>query len=106
VGGEVCERVEVMVCRKCKRHACVEDFLREHTRAEIRLVRCQKICEAPVAGVEVRGRMEWFEHMDRPKALVALAKLVRRREQGKKPKPLQKPLAKRRRRAWSGRPPR
>jgi hypothetical protein len=42
-------KTKVFVCRKCKRHACVEDAL-DHSDGKVVLVRCQKICSGPVAG--------------------------------------------------------
>jgi len=92
----------VVVCRKCKGHEEVIAFLQRHTRAEVRTVRCQKVCEEPVAGLRVDGRMEYFEKVDGPKQLKALAELLRQ----KPPTRLPKALKKRRSRERSGRLPR
>ena len=43
----------VAVCRKCQDHDCLEDFLRRKTGARVDIVRCQKICNGPVAGLEI-----------------------------------------------------
>jgi hypothetical protein len=91
----------VSVCRKCKRNECLVEFLQDHTDANVHMVRCQKICESPVAGFEVEGRMEWFARLGKAKPLAALAKVIDGGD-GKLPKVLEK-------RRWtkhSGRPPR
>ena len=91
----------VVVCRKCKKHECVEDFLRRYSDAEVELARCQKVCEGAVVGFEVDGRMEWFERMEKAKPLAAVLRALDRPV-----RPLRKPLAKRRVKKFSGRPPR
>lgn len=63
----------------------------------VRLVRCQKICSGPVAGLVVHGRLEWFERLRGPKSRRALIRLVRTGG------PLPKRLRKRRVRKRSGR---
>ena len=88
----------VLVCRKCDDSSDVIAFLSKKTRAEVRTVRCQKVCESPVAGLQVDGRMEWFERMDGGKALKAMAELLKQ----KPPKRLPKPLKKRRSKERSG----
>jgi hypothetical protein len=43
---------------------------------KVKRVKCQDLCEGPVAGVEVDGRMEWFEGVRKARhreAVVALA---------------------------------
>jgi hypothetical protein len=65
---------------------------------EVVAVRCQSICDGPVAGVEVDGRLEWFEDLRRPKTHAAVAGLVRH-PRG----PLPDRLRKRRVRKRSGR---
>jgi hypothetical protein len=92
--------VKVVVCRKCKNHACLVTFLEDGARLPVRRVGCQKICKGAVAGLEVNGRMEWFARVDRPKPMVALARLAQRGGVGK----MSKPLAKRRVAKRSGRP--
>ena len=39
---------------------------------------CMKICCGPVAGLEVDGRMEWFEKLDSDGALEGMRKLVKK----------------------------
>lgn len=91
----------VNVCRKCKRHDCLVDILEQHDHdLEVRDVRCQKICHGPVVGLEVDGRMEWFERVDDIRSIAALLRLVRRPDRAKIPKPLRKHRVKKR----SGRP--
>jgi hypothetical protein len=92
--------VRVAVCRKCKDHECLEDFLRRKTDAHVDKVRCQKICEGPVAGIEINGRMEWFERVGTAKAMVGLRRVI-----NGKPK-LVPSLKKRRLKQRSGRAPR
>ena len=92
----------LVVCRKCTHSACLVEVVQEHSRVPIELVRCQKICNGPVVGVVVDGRMEWFQRVDGVKPLAALLRLVQQPHPTKVPKPLRKLRVKRR----SGRPPR
>lgn len=62
---------------------------------DVTRVGCQKICHGPVIGIEVGGKLEWFERMSSKKALGALAKLVGKDTVGK-------PLRKRRNAERSG----
>lgn len=57
--------------------------------ARVERVRCQKICDGPVAGTEVDGTLEWFEELDSRKRREALIALL---EEGE----LRRRLAKRR----------
>ena len=63
-------------------------------------VKCQDLCEGPVAAVEVDGRLEWFERVRSGKARRALVELAagRRTE-------LPGRLRKRRATKRAGRPP-
>jgi hypothetical protein len=72
-------RTKVYVCRKCKRSDCLIDVV-EKTDAKLILVGCQKICDGPVAGTEVAGRMEWFSRVDSAKRLAGLRLLIRRQK--------------------------
>ena len=91
------------VCRKCKRQDCLVDILEKHDHdLVVRHVRCQKICHGPVAGLEVDGRMEWFERVDDIRSIAALLQLVRHPKRAKIPKSLRKHRVKKR----SGRPTR
>jgi hypothetical protein len=80
----------VLVCRKCEGSENVTKFLLKRTKASVRTVRCQKVCESPVAGLLVAGRMEWFERMDGAKPLKAMAELLLQKPPSKLPKPLKK----------------
>ena len=80
----------VLVCRKCKGSEDVVKFLLKRTNASVRTVRCQKVCEGPVAGLRLDGRMEWFERMDGGKPLKAMAELLLQKPPTKLPKPLKK----------------
>jgi hypothetical protein len=93
----------VYVCRKCKGHNCVIDFLEEMTAARIEPVKCQKVCDGALVGFEIDGRLEWFARVAKPKPLVAIAKTLEARPAGAN---LRKPLAKRRVIDHIGRPPR
>jgi hypothetical protein len=92
----------VFVCTKCKRSRCLVELLRRNTKARVREVGCQKVCKAPVAGLEVRGQMEWFGGLDRAKPGVALVELVRNDGRARPAKPLEKRRSSKR----SGRGPR
>jgi hypothetical protein len=92
----------VLVCRKCKNHACLVELLDAHTDVSIRLVKCQKICHGPVVGLPIAGRMEWFERVNGLKEIAALL-LVTKKHHGNT---LPKPLKKRRVKAFAGRSPR
>jgi hypothetical protein len=93
----------IFVCRKCKNSGCLVEVLQTRRNIPLRLVRCQKICHGPVVGVEIGGRMEWFERVDDLKSLAALVKLAKKpRARVKIPKPLRKRRVKR----YAGRTPR
>ena len=94
--------IPVFVCRKCKGHACLKSFLEDVPGLRVQAVGCQKVCKGAVVGLEVDGRMEWFQRVNRPKSMVALARLAQRGGQGKVAKPLAKQWVSKR----SGRPPR
>jgi hypothetical protein len=82
--------VTVAVCRKCRDHACLAGILSDREGVEVELVRCQKICHGPVAGLVVDGRMEWFEHVDGVKQIAALVRMTRREPNDRIPKPLRR----------------
>ena len=91
----------VYVCRKCKGHGPLRSFL-EDAGLPVHAVGCQKVCTAAVVGLEIDGRMEWFQRVNRPKAMAALARLAQRGGTGKVAKPLAKRWVSKR----SGRPSR
>jgi hypothetical protein len=80
----------VVVCRKCKKSACLVEVLEDHADVTLQLARCQKICKGPVVGVVVNDRMEWFQRVDGVKPVAALLRLTRREQPTKIPKPLRK----------------
>jgi len=91
----VTERIDV--CRKCKRNECLLEILESRSDFSVRRVRCQKICHGPVIGLEIAGRMEWFERVDDVKSIASLVKFGRRTsEHSKVPKPLRKHRLRRR----------
>lgn len=82
--------VTVAVCRKCEQHACLERILSDRDGVEVERVRCQKICNGPVAGLPVDGRMEWFERVDGIKQIAALVRLAHHGPHERIPKPLRR----------------
>jgi len=52
-------------------------------KAEVREVGCQKICDGPVCGLSVSGKLTWFEEIDSNKVLGALLKVVEGGQLGK-----------------------
>ena len=61
-------------CRRADGHADLRKALRKV--GEVQVVKCQDLCEGPVAGVVVDGEVEWFEKLRRARhrdAVVALA---------------------------------
>jgi hypothetical protein len=93
----------VFVCRKCKRHECLTGLLERRDEFDVELVRCQKICHGPVAGVAVGGSLEWFERVDDVRSIAALVRLARRSGRSEK---IPKPLRRHRVKKVSGRAPR
>lgn len=63
---------------------------------EVVPVDCQKICDGPVVGIPVGGRLEWFAEVDSKKSRLGLVTLLDTGE-------LLRPLAKRRVEKRSGR---
>lgn len=92
----------VVVCRKCKHQDCLIDVLGAHADVSIQRVRCQKICDGPVVGLLVGGRMEWFERVRSLKEVAALVRLTKSKHSSAIPKPLRK----RRVKKFAGREPR
>jgi hypothetical protein len=82
--------VTVAVCRKCEQHECLARILSDRDGVDVELVRCQKICHGPVAGLPVDGRMEWFEHVDGIEEIAALVRMTRRAPHDRIPKPLRR----------------
>ena len=70
--------------------------------ADVRLLRCQKICHGSVVLITLDGELEWFERIDSAKACVDVKKAV---IAGKRKK-LSPRLKKRRLKRLSGRSPR
>ena len=69
------------VCQgsKCSRACAHEQLLCSLTKvADVRLVRCQKVCHGSVVAVELGPHLEWFERIDSAKAGVALKQAVDR----------------------------
>jgi hypothetical protein len=79
---DVGKRSRVWMCRKCRHADCLEAFL-VGSDVKVKKLGCQKICKGPVAGLKVRGRMEWFARIDRAKPMVALLRAADPRRAGK-----------------------
>jgi len=93
------------VCQgsKCSKACGHDQLLRSLVKvAEVRLVRCQKICHGSVVAVDLGKHLEWFERIDSTKAGVAMKQAV---ERGTK-KALPRMLKKRRIKGRSDRVPR
>jgi len=72
-------RPTVLICRGSHcRHARRYDELAQALApvADLKDVRCQKICEGPVAGIDVQGTLEWFQQLDSDKARGQLVALI------------------------------
>ncbi|CAN5762869.1 hypothetical protein BH23ACT2_BH23ACT2_01400 [soil metagenome] len=87
--------IDVYVCRKCKGATKLTGDLErrlanapESHRVDIQAVRCQDVCDGPVAGLAVDGEMQWFERVRGKELRKALAKLARRGGRGPVPKAL------------------
>jgi len=64
------------VCRKCKHSKSLQKAVERETDATIRLVGCQDVCQQPLAGTRVDGRLEWFGGLDKAKRQQALIELL------------------------------
>ena len=63
------------------------------TNAKIKAVKCQKICDGPVAGVIIDGNLNWFENLSSAKHRESLLRLI---QTGKVNKTLKKHTNKKR----------
>ncbi|HEY2565333.1 MAG TPA: hypothetical protein VGI44_16595 [Acidimicrobiales bacterium] len=83
--------------KKCSR-ACDHDALIRALckQAEVRLVRCQKICHGSVVVAPLDGNLEWFERIDSPKSCVDMKHAVVARTRKKLPPRLKKRRLKKR----------
>ena len=57
---------------KCNHGDCLEAFLAGSDGVKVKKLGCQKVCKGPVAGLKLRGHMEWFARVDQTKPMVAL----------------------------------
>jgi hypothetical protein len=63
---------------KCSRACAHESLLRLLTKeADVRPVRCQKICHGSVVAIGLGKHIEWFERIDSGKACVAVKQALR-----------------------------
>ncbi len=77
--------------RRVKSQARLKDLL--VGRVRVLPVKCQKICEGPVIGLEVDGEMEWFEKVRGREVRGAVEQFL---DQGTLEKPLRKRRVKKR----------
>ena len=72
-------RPTVFVCRgtSCRHHQGY-DALRAAISAvaDVADVRCQRVCDGPLAGAAIEGSLEWFSRMDSDKARRQMVDLV------------------------------
>jgi len=86
-------RVFVCTERGCGKRSAHRELAAElDGAAQVVGVRCQSVCDGPVAGVVVAGRLQWFEEVRSRKARAGVRRLA---EDGASPVP--GALAKRRR---------
>lgn len=78
-------------CRKAKRGRLQRAL--DDLGVEVTTVKCQRLCDGPVVGCDVDGRLEWFERVRGRTAVAAFAVLVRT---GQVPHPLRKRRSKKR----------
>ena len=93
-------RRRILICNgsHCRKTLRNDDRLRASVAqlpVEIERVGCQKVCRGPVVGLDLDGRLQWFERMSSRKSLRALAELVEHDTVGR-------PLRKRRNKKRSG----
>ena len=72
-------RPTVFVCRgtSCRHHKGYEALRAAILQvADIAEVRCQRVCDGPLAGAAIEGSLEWFSRMDSEKAQRQLVDLV------------------------------
>ena len=88
---------QIYICRgsSCRKADLGKAELQKKLSSDVQLqaVKCQKICKAPVLGVEHDGELHWFKRMDSKKALAGLDELLQR---GKMKKSLRKRLSNKR----------
>jgi hypothetical protein len=61
-------------CRECRGYDALREALDDV--ADVTEVRCQRICDGPVAGAAVNGSLEWFGRLNSDKARRQLVDLV------------------------------
>ena len=66
----------IYVCRKCKHSKDLQKAIERGSDATVKLVGCQDVCQQPVAGTRVDGRLEWFGGLDKAKRQRALVDLL------------------------------
>jgi len=86
----------IYVCSKCKHSKQLQCALGRGTDATLKLVGCQDVCQQPVAGTRVEGRLQWFGGLDKPKRQRALIDLVNDGGRGPVPEVLAKARSKKR----------
>jgi hypothetical protein len=72
-------RPTIFVCRgtSCRHHKAYEALHAAIVEvADVAEVRCQRVCDGPLAGAAIDGSLEWFSRMDSAKARRQLVDLV------------------------------
>lgn len=87
---------DVHVCRgkDCRKHSGTRKICEMLDEAGVRytVVRCQKICKAPVVGVKLDGQLSWYSKLRGREAREKLLQLIERN----KPKKLRSHRVKKR----------
>ena len=72
-------RPTVFVCRgtTCRHHKAYDELRAAiDAVADVADVRCQRVCDGPVAGAAIEGSLEWFKCVDSEKARRQMVDLV------------------------------
>jgi hypothetical protein len=72
-------RPTVFVCHgsTCRHHKGYDDLRAAiGAVADVADVRCQRVCDGPLAGAAIEGSLEWFKSVDSEKARRQLVDLV------------------------------
>jgi hypothetical protein len=80
----------VYVCRKCKHSKALQRAIEGGSDATVKLVGCQDVCQEPLAGTRVDGRLEWFGGLDTSRRQAALVELLNDERPRRIPKGLDK----------------
>lgn len=85
----------VFVCGECRGRRALVEVLQQ-AGVKVEKVGCQKLCDGPVAGASVKGRLEWFGELHKHKHHRALAELAAAGDHADVPAVLERHLLKKR----------